>query len=123
MDVKQLIYQNIVHFYLLQGASEKNGDGHFPGLLFFLLTGACDEGLGCIYVSAGNVQQSVLFYSVPSSGLVLVINDKSVLVFLNVTLCDGFVEIPVLLWQSNDQCVGKFCFRLLSFPSAECCLV
>ena len=84
--------------YLLQGASEKNAGGLFPSLLFFFFywQGAWGEGLGCIYVSAGNVQQSVLFHSVPSSGLVLVINDKSVLVFLNVTLCDGFVGIRVL---------------------------
>jgi hypothetical protein len=76
----------------------------------------------CVFVcvSAEKVQQSIIFYSVPSNGLVLFINDKSVLVFRIVTLCDGFVRIRVLMWQSNGRCVGMFSFRWLSFPRAEC---
>jgi len=78
----------------------------------------------CVCISAENVQQSTIFYSVPSNGLVLFLNDKSVLVFRNVTLCDGFVRIRILMWwQSNARCVGMFFFQWLSFPCAECSLV
>jgi hypothetical protein len=38
----------------------------------------------CVCISAGNVRQSIIFYSVPSSVLMLFISDKSVLVFRNV---------------------------------------
>jgi hypothetical protein len=54
---------------------------------------------------------------------VLFINNKSVLVSRNVTLCYGFVGILVLVWESYAGCVGRFCFRVLSFLCAECCLV
>ena len=98
MDVKQLIiYQNIVHFICCRVRLKRMLAVFFQACFFFFYwQGAWGGGVGGIYVSAGNVQQSVLFRSVPSSGLVLVINDKSVLVFLNVTLCDGFVGIRVL---------------------------
>lgn len=108
---------------LQQGASESNADGLPSLLFFFFLRGGSRCVFVCVCISAGNVQQSIIFYSVPSSVLVLFITDKSVLVFRNATLCDGFVRIRVFMWQSNARCVGTFCFRLLSFPGAECCLV